>query len=152
MVITYKPVSVPKYAFAFCRYTIAIFIWLSFILRNPWILVFVGVIMLFSAILKIRRAPLIVLYSQTINRVWRSPQEILNESAMRFAHTLATVLSAICLLFLFVINEHIGWFLVLCFAVIKTISALGFCPASKLYECAGNTNCCAFAKNIKKVC
>jgi len=75
MMISYKPVSVPKYAFVFCRYTIAILIWLSFVLRNPWILVFVGVIMLFSAILKIRRAPLIVLYSQTINRVWKSPQD-----------------------------------------------------------------------------
>ena len=152
MIISYKPVSVPRAAFAFCRYTVAILVWASFVLRSKWILILVGLIMFLSAVLKIRRAPLIVLYSQTIDKLWKSPQEILNESAMRFAHILATALSVLCLLFLFFINERVGWVLVLCFAAIKTISALGFCPASKLYECAGNTNCCSFAKNIRKVC
>ena len=152
MKISYRPVSVPKYAFVFCRYTVAILVWLAFFLRNPWILALVFVIMLFSAILKIRRAPLIVLYSYTIDKIWKSPTEILNESAMKFAHILATVMSAICLIFILLINSHVGWFLTFCLAILKTISAVGFCPASKLYECAGSDKCCSFAKNIKKVC
>jgi hypothetical protein len=149
MKISYRPVSVPKGAFIFCRFSIAILVWLAFILKNPWILALVGVIMFFSAALKIRRAPMIVLYSYTIDKIWQSPKEILNESAMRFAHILATGLSVICLIAILFINYQVGWFLVFCFAILKTISAVGFCPASKLYECAGSNNCCAFAKGIK---
>jgi hypothetical protein len=154
MKISYRPVSVPKYAFVFCRYTVAILVWLAFIWRDWRILALVGLIMFFSALLKIRRAPLIVLYKYSVNKIFRSPEEILNESAMRFAHTLATILSVICLAALY-INPHVGWALVLFFAVLKTISAVGFCPASKLYECAGSDKCCSFAKNLKgtgKIC
>ena len=151
MKISYRPVSVSKGAFVFCRYSIAILVWVAFILRNPWILALVGAIMFFSALLKIRRAPLIVLYGYTIDKIWRSPKEILNESAMRFAHILATGLSVICLVFILFINSHVGWFLAFCFAILKTVSAVGFCPASKLYECAGSDKCCSFAKGIKKV-
>lgn len=150
MKISYRPVSVPKGAFIFCRYSIAILVWLAFILRNPWILGLVGLVMFFSALLKIRRAPMIVLYSCTIDKIWESPKEILNESAMKFAHILATGLSVICLIFILFINSHIGWFLTFCFAILKTISAVGFCPASKLYECAGSDKCCSFAKGIKR--
>lgn len=151
MKISYKPVSVSKGAFIFCRYTIAVLVWLAFVLRNPWILALVGAIMFFSALLKIRRAPMIVLYAYTIDKIWKSSQEILNESAMRFAHILATGLSVICLGFILFINSHIGWFLTLCFAILKTVSAVGFCPASKLYECVGSDKCCSFAKGIKNV-
>ena len=150
MKISYRPVSVPKAAFFFCRYSIAVFVWLAFILRNPWILALVAVIMFFSALLKIRRAPMIVLYSYTIDKIWKSPREILNENAMKFAHIIAVILSAVCLLGL-LINPYLGWFLTFCFAILKTISAVGFCPASKLYECAGSDKCCSFAKGIKNV-
>ena len=149
MKISYRPVSVPKAAFAFRRYAVAILVWLAFILRDWRLVALVGVIMFFSAWLKVGRAPLIVLYKYTVNKIFKSPQEILNESAMRFAHILATGLSIICLAALY-INSHVGWALVLFFAVLKTISAVGFCPASKLYECAGSDKCCSFAKGIKK--
>ena len=92
---------------------------------------------------------MIVLYKYTFGKIMESPEEILNESAMRFAHFLATILSVVCLTALY-INPHVGWPLVLFFAVLKTVSAVGFCPASKLYECAGSDKCCAFAKGIKK--
>jgi len=151
MKISYRPVSVSKGAFIFCRYSIAVMVWAAFILREPWILALVGAIMFLSAALRIRRAPMIVLYSYTVDKIFKSRKEILNESAMRFAHIMATGLSAICLVFIMFVNPHVGWFLTMCFAILKTISAVGFCPASKLYECAGSDKCCSFAKGIKKV-
>ncbi len=144
----YKPVSVSKAGFAFCRYTIAILVWLSFIFQITWILLLVFLILAFSALLKVQKAPLILFYKYTIGKIIKSEDEILNENAMRFAHTMGTVLCLICLLFLYFINAKIGWALVLIFAILKTVSAFGMCPASKLYECMGNDSCCAFIKKL----
>jgi len=52
------------------------------------------------------------------------------------------------LLLLYFVNEQVGWIAVLIFALLKSISAFGFCPAAKLYECATNDSCCAFIKKI----
>ena len=145
----YKPVSVSKAGFAFCRYTIAILVWLSLIFQIKWILVLVFLVLALSALLKIQKAPMILLYKFTIGKIIKSKDEILNENAMRFAHIMGTILSFICLLFLYFINVYVGWILVFVFAILKTISAFGMCPASKLYECMGNDNCCAFIKKIK---
>lgn len=142
----YKPVAVPKAAFAFCRYSIAILIWLSLIFHLKIILIFVLIIFLLSAILKIQRAPMILFYSYTINKISKSPDEILNEHAMRFAHIMGSVFSLICLFLLYFVSEQVGWIAVFIFALLKSISAFGFCPASKLYECATNDSCCAFIK------
>lgn len=142
----YKPVSVPQAAFTFCRFSLAILIWLSLIFQTKLLIVLVFIILFFSAIFKVQRAPLIVLYTITINKVFKSKQEILNEQAMRFAHTLGSILAIICLVTLYFVNENVGWNLVFGFAVLKTISALGFCPASKLYDCLNKDNCCTFIK------
>lgn len=146
----FKPVLIPVAAFAFCRYSIAILVWLALILQIRWLVLVVFLILLFSAILKIKRAPMIVLYSYTINKVIKSKDAIVNENAMRFAHIMGSTLSFICLLFLYLINAYIGWWVVFGFAILKTISAVGFCPASKLYECMGNDSCCVFAKKLMK--
>jgi hypothetical protein len=146
--IKYKPVSVSKAGFAFCRYGIAILVWLSFIFQIKWILLLVFLILAFSALLKVRKAPLILFYKYTIGKIIKSEDEILNENAMRFAHTMGTILCLICLLFLYFINAKIGWAFVLVFAILKTVSAFGMCPASKLYECMGNDSCCAFIKKL----
>lgn len=142
----YKPVAVPKAAFAFCRYSMAILIWLSLILHLKFILVFVFIIFLLSAIFKIKRAPMILLYSYTFNKMRKSKDEILDEYAMRFAHIMGSIFSLICLFLLYFASEQAGWIAVFIFAILKSISALGFCPASKLYECATNEKCCAFIK------
>lgn len=141
-----SPVSIPKASFAFCRYNLAILIWLSFILKIKLILIVVFAIFLLSAIFKIKKAPMILLYSYTINKIIKSKDEILNEYAMRFAHIMGTIFSFICIFLLYFINERAGWVAVFLFALLKSISALGFCPASKLYECATNDSCCAFIK------
>lgn len=142
----YKPVSVSKSAFAFCRLSLAILIWLSLIFHSKPILIFVFVVFLLSAIFKIKKAPMILLYSYTINKIIKSKDEILNEHAMRFAHIMGSVFSFICIILLYFVSEKVGWTAVFIFALLKSISAFGFCPASKLYECSTNDSCCAFAK------
>ena len=142
----YKPVLVPKAAFVFCRYSIALLVWISLLFQSKPMMVLVFIILLFSAILKVGKAPMILLYSFTINKIIKSKEELLNEQAMRFAHTFGSILSLICLLFLYFINENIGWVMVFCFGLLKSISAVGFCPASKLYDCLNNDSCCAFIK------
>jgi hypothetical protein len=143
-----KPVSVSSAGFTFCRYGVAVLVWLSFLLQIKCIMLVVFLILAFSALLKIEKAPMILLYKYTLGKIVKSKEEILNEHAMRFAHTMGTVISFICLLFLYFININIGWALVFVFAILKTISAFGVCPASKLYECMGNDSCCAFIKKI----
>lgn len=143
---TFKLVSVSKGAFAFCRYSAAVLVWLALILQIKSLLVLVFIIFVVSALVKVKRAPLVWLYSQTIERIIHSKEEILNERAMQFAHIMGSVLSFICIFLLYFVSDQAGWVAVFILAILKSISALGFCPASKLYECATNDSCCAFAK------
>lgn len=144
----YKPVSVSRAGFAFCRYAMAILVWLSLIFQIKWILLIVFLVFAFSALLKIQRSPMILFYKYTIGKVIKSKDEILNENAMRLAHIIGAIFSLICLLFLYFFNVKIGWILVFIFAILKTVSSFGMCPASKLYECMGNDSCCAFMKKL----
>jgi hypothetical protein len=143
----YKPVEIPNAAFIFCRYSITILIWLSLILKSIWLLEFVSLILIFSAILKVGKAPMIMLYKYTFNKIFKSDDVILNENAIRFAHIIGTIFSLICIAAIYIFNNNIGWYFVAGFGVLKTISALGFCPASKLYECTLNGQCCVRKKN-----
>ena len=142
-----KPVSVLKHAFVFCRYSVAALIWIAFLTHMKWLMVFVLALLLASALLGVRRAPMILLYSTTVNKIVRSEHfEMLNENAMRFAHAMGSFLSLICILTLYFLNERTGWIIVFFFAILKTVSALGFCPASKLFDCATSGSCCSFLK------
>jgi hypothetical protein len=142
----YKPVSVPQAAFVFCRYSVALLVWMSLILQSKPTMVLVFIILLLSAVFKVQKAPMILLYSYTINKLIKSKDEILNEHAMRFAHTVGAFFSFVCLVLLYFVGGITGWTSVFLFALLKTVSALGFCPASKLFECANNDSCCAFIK------
>jgi len=146
-----KPVVVPAHAFVFCRYTVAVLVWLAYLWHSPWLLAAAGVLLGWSALAKVGRAPLILLYSKTLLRVHGSPDEVLDETAMRFAHTLGTGFALACLGAVW-LSPRIGWPLTLLFALLKTVSALGFCPASKLFTCATNTACCPLAKRTLGVC
>lgn len=142
-----KPVSVLKHAFIFCRYSVAVLIWLAFFMKLKWLMVLVFALLLISALLRVQRAPMILLYSYTVNKLIRSEHyETLNENAMRFAHAMGSLLSLGCVLALYFLNDRIGWALVFSLAILKTISALGFCPASKLFDCATSGSCCSFLK------
>ncbi|GHT41393.1 hypothetical protein FACS189437_08250 [Bacteroidia bacterium] len=146
---SYKPVSIPNAAFIFCRYSISILVWLSFFLHSKILLALVCLIFLLSAILKVKHAPLVWLYTVTINKIWKSADVMVEQNALFFAHTLGFILSAICLLLVCLIDKSGIWYAVLVLAVLKTISAVGFCPAAKLYDCMNSDTCCAFMKKRK---
>jgi len=143
--------SVKSAEFAFCRYVVALLVWAALIFRIKWIILLVFFILLLSAIFSVKYAPLIVLWRYTFGTMFKSKDEVLNVRAMRFAHSLGTILAGICLLFLYFGNQMVGWGFVAFFAIMKTISALGFCPASKVYVCMSNGTCCAFSRKVKEI-
>jgi hypothetical protein len=108
-------------------------------------LIIVHIILLLSAILKIKKAPMIVLYSNTLELLFPSRIIEVNESGLRFAHILGTILSAICLA-LTIFLPTIGWWYVFGFAILKTISMLGFCPGEAMYSCYVDGTCSIFKK------
>lgn len=137
--------SVKSAEFAFCRYSVAVLVWLSIIFASKEMVLVVFIILFLSAIFTVKYAPMILLWRYTFGLVIKSKNEILNVKAMRFAHSIGTVLAGICLLFLCFGNPFIGWGFVWFLAIMKTISALGVCPASKLYVCMQNGGCCALS-------
>jgi hypothetical protein len=136
--------EVSKNAFSFCKITITILVWLAYIFKIKELILLTFIILLFSAILKIKRAPMIFLYSNTIDKIFKSKKISLDEKGMRFAHTTGSIFSGICVILLY-LNLKAAWPVVLIFAVIKTISALGFCPGEKLYSCMKG-GCCSLTK------
>jgi hypothetical protein len=85
---------------------------------------------------------MILFYNLTFNKFHKSEEILVNEKAMFFAHTAGTLLAGFCLAAVLLSPNEFVWYFVLGFAVIKSISALGFCPAARLYECVFNGNCC----------
>jgi hypothetical protein len=144
--VKYKPVSVSKAAFIFCKSTIAVLLWIAFLFRIKWLIIVTFLLLALSAILKIKRAPLIVLYTYTVNKIFKSKDEVLDEYGMRFSHTFGATINLIALIFLYYINTLIGWGIVFFLAIAKTAGALGFCTGLKLYECMSKGGCCSFLK------
>jgi len=147
-----RPVAVPSAAFNFCKYTVASIFWLSLIFQSN-ILVAVGFsILLLSALLKVKNAPLVYIYTNTINKKFPSKTEILDEKAVRFAHIVGTIMSGTALLFLYFIHPLTGWVITGVLAVLKTSASFGFCGAMKLYGCLNNPNgqCCRVGKKVKQ--
>jgi hypothetical protein len=146
-----KPISVSNGAFLFCRISLATLLWISFIFQLKWLLVVIFLIFFFSAIFKIGHAPMILLYTYTIDRIFPSKKVMLDGNAMRFVHSLGTLMAFIALLLLYFSYAALGWGFLFFFAALKTISALGYCPASKLYSCAiSGGSCCSIIKGRKK--
>jgi disulfide bond formation protein DsbB len=141
-----KPVSISKNAFRFCKFGVMIIVIIGLVLRNKWFIVLSFLILFFSAILKIRKAPMISFYSFLEKIFDKHPKTvILDENAMRFAHTLGSIVSGIAVVLLFRF-ETLGWIFVIFFAILKIISAFGLCPGEKLYKCMNSGTCCTFLK------
>jgi hypothetical protein len=143
---TNDQVAISKGAFIFCRYSMAVLVWLAFILRIKILVAVLCGLLVLSALLTVRRAPLVWLYTVTINRLFPSPDEWLSVAGMRVAHTMGAIFAALCLVFLYKISEPVGWWLTLAYCVVKTISAIWACPVYKLYACMKSGNCCTFLK------
>jgi hypothetical protein len=89
---------------------------------------------------------MIILYKYTVNLIWPSHDEVVNEHAIRFAHLVGSIIGLGCLLLLYAVNDIAGWIAVFLLATLKSLSAAGFCPAAKLYDCANGGSCSLFAK------
>ncbi|HEX9063350.1 MAG TPA: DUF4395 family protein [Clostridia bacterium] len=147
-----KPVEIPNGSFNFCKYTISLLLWCSLILQSKILLLACFAILVLSALLKVKNAPLVFLYTNTINRIFESKRIILDENAVWFAHVVGAVFSGAALLVLYFVNPLAGWILTGVLAVLKTSGAFGFCGAMKLYGCLTNPNgkCCRVGSKIKK--
>lgn len=139
--IACKPVVVQKRAFQFCKTSLAVALWTALVLRLPWLVAAAAVVLALSALLTVRRAPLVVVYRETLGRAWPGGAEVLDERAMRFAHTMGTLMCGGCALLLYT-APRAGYPLLLFVAIAKTAGALGFCSALKLYGCLNSNTCC----------
>jgi hypothetical protein len=144
-----KPVEVPYAAYAFCRWLLALLLWAAFLFRLPLLVALAACLLALSALLGVKRAPLIVLYRCTLHRLLPSRDVVLDEHAMRFAHTLGTLLTATCFALL-LLAPRAGRAMLACVVVAKTVGALGFCPGAKLYECLiSGSGCCGMVRNSR---
>jgi len=139
-----SPIS--KGAFLFCRSTIAAVLWIALIFQVKWLLFVSFLLLATSALSGIKRAPLIVMYTNTLERLIPSAREIVDERGIRFAQALGAALNLLCLLFLYLLNERIGWGMVLIVAILKTAGAFGFCGGLKMYQCLFG-KCCPISLN-----
>lgn len=147
----FKPASISKGSFAFCRATVAILLWASIILRMNALVVLVFFIMLLSAVFKVSKAPLILLYRYTVERIKTSETIIVDENGIYFSHLVGAVFSLICLALLYFENGFVSLVVTILFAILQTSAAFGFCSALKLYTCMAGGNCCRFGSYAKKI-
>lgn len=148
----YRPVEVSNGAFNFCKYTIAGMLWLSIIIQSKLVVALCFALLVLSALLKVRKAPLVILYTYTVGKFIKSKKIILDEKAVQFAHIVGAVFSGIALVFLYFIHPLTGWIITGVLALLKTSGAMGYCGAMKLYSCLNNPNgqCCRIGKKVKR--
>ncbi len=147
----YRPVEVSNEAFNFCKYTIAAMLWLSIIIQSKLVVALCFALLLSSAVLKVRSAPLVLTYMLFLDHLFGSKKIILDEKAVQFAHIVGAVFSGIALVFLYFIHPLTGWIITGVLALLKTSGAMGYCGAMKLYSCLNNPNgqCCRMGKKVK---
>lgn len=145
-----NPATISKGSFAFCRIVIAGLLWLAILLQIKWLIGVVFIIMLCSAIFKVEKAPLILLYKYTVDKIHPSKNVIVDEKGIFVSHLVGTIFAAICLSILYFVNNLAGWIVTGVFAILQTSAACGFCSALKLYTCMTGGNCCRVGRFAKK--
>ena len=139
-------VQIPRPAFAFCRISLTVILWVALYFHSVWLVAAVPAILALSVILKVQRSPMIQLYQQTILRVFPTQHYVfLDVPAMRFAHGLGAVM-ALAVMVAMLVDPQVGWYCLAVFCLLKTTAAFGFCPASKLFVCMRKGGCCALTK------
>lgn len=136
-------VQVPRSAFAFCRWSLTLLLWAAFLARAAWPVAAASAILAASALLGAHRAPLVLLWTHTALRIRPARRyAFLDVQAMRFAHGAGALLSA-AVFALLLARPGTGRAWLLAFCLLKSVSALGFCPASRLFACLRKGGCCA---------
>ncbi|MDR0476747.1 MAG: DUF4395 family protein [Desulfobulbaceae bacterium] len=143
--------TISKGSFAFCRIMIAGLLWLSIIFQIKYLVGVVFLIMLFSALLKVDKAPLILLYKYTVDRISPGEKIIVDEKGIYASHLAGTIFSVICLFLLYFANPTVAWGMTGLFTILQTSAACGFCSVLKLYNCMTDGNCCRVGRLAKKV-
>ena len=139
-------VQVPRPAFAFCRISLTVILWVALYFHSVWLVAAVFTILGLSVISKVQRSPMIQLYQQTILRLFPTQHYVfLDVPAMRFAHAMGAAM-AFAVIVTMLAAPQAGWYCLAGFCVLKTTAALGFCPASKLFVCMRKGGCCALTK------
>ena len=142
---------VPRDAFRCCRWSMAALMWLGVLTGSLLPIALVWLHMLVSAVVTMRWSPVPWLYTRTLHRRWPSEYEELSIPAMRFSHSIASVLIGLPLLLVLLGGPRavaLGWRWLTIMAIIKTVAAVTGCPAAKLFTCAtsGDGTCCAFLR------
>lgn len=147
---TIEPVSVSKGGFEFCKYGIAALLWLAVISPPTLKISLVALtttLLTLSALVGVDHAPMIKLFDWSFGRLLKTEPTMLDKRGMRFAHGIGAVLNGATLLLLLLWPKAgIGMLLVV--AILKTISAVGFCPGLKLYQCLNSDTCCKTGKSL----
>lgn len=141
-----KPVEISSHGFAWCRWGVAVLVWVTLLVNHPAPLAAAALILVLSALLKVRNAPLIWLHRVTLGRAVPSPPVVVDEIAMAFAHGLGAVLASLCLLAWFIAPAPIPWIATALLGIAKGAGALGYCSGVKLYQCMHSDTCCSFLK------
>ena len=144
----FKPVNISKAGFVFCRITIAALLWIAAIFLNIWLVAVTLLIMLLSAVFKVERAPLILLWKHTAERFLPSSAEVVDERGIFVSHVTGAVFAALCLI-LWGFSPAAGRIATVIFALLQTSAACGFCSALKLYTCLTGGKCCRFGRHAK---
>jgi hypothetical protein len=136
-----RPVELPQGAFAFCRWSLALALWAALLAHQAWLVAATGAILAASALLGVGRSPMIMLWRWTAHRLLPTAHVVLDANAMRFAHAMGALLCAVTFTLLLTMPLA-GRAALLLLVALKTVGALGFCTASKLYECTARGGCC----------
>ncbi len=147
----FKPATISKGGFGFCRIVVAGLLWVAVVFRLELPVLAVFLIMLLSAIFKVEKAPLILLYKYTVEKIKPGKRVIVDEKGIYISHLVGALFSIICLLLLHFANPIIAWIVTGIFAILQTSAACGFCSALKLYTCMTSGNCCRVGKFVKRV-
>lgn len=140
-------VRVARPAFAFCRISLTLMLWVAWYFQSVWLVAAVCVILVMSVILKVQRSPMIQLYQQSILRIFPTQHEVfLDVPAMRFAHGMGAAMSLAVVLAMLA-DARVGWYCLGAFCLLKTTAAFGFCPASRMFVCMRKGGCCALTKH-----
>jgi hypothetical protein len=139
-------VRIPQPAFAFCRISLTVLLWVALYFHSVWLVAAVAAILGLSVLLKVQRSPMIQLYQQTVLRIFPTLHYVLLDvPAMRFAHGLGALM-ALAVLMVMLADQQAGGYCLAAFCLLKTTAALGFCPASKVFVCLRQGGCCALTK------
>ena len=130
-------IKVNKNAMIFCRVVFAIILWIAFFLKFEWLVILSMFLMLFNVLLTLQFAPLIILYNKFLSRFEKKRKtELINIALIQIIHFIVFLVHLVAFVFIHFFNLKIGFIIIFFLALSKTIGALGFCPISKITNCA----------------